>query len=71
MLKMKMIMVYLIKTVMTINLMKIFVNQENTIGNIQFAWFVLFVENVQGIASVVLVAYDPIENMASKLYQIL
>lgn len=71
MLKMKMIMVYLIKTVMTINLMKIFVNQENTIGNIQFAWFVLFVENVQGIASVVLVAYDLIENMASKLYQIL
>jgi len=40
--------------VMIINLAKIFVNQANITGNMQFAWFVLYVVNVQGIAIVVL-----------------
>jgi len=54
-------------TVMIINLVKIFVNQENITGNMQFAWFVLYVVNVQGIAIVVLAVCDPIVNLASKL----
>jgi len=54
-------------TVMIINLVKIFVNQENITGNMKFAWCVLYVVNVQGIAIVVLAVYDPIVNLASKL----
>jgi len=46
--------------------MKIFVSQENIIGNMKFAWFVQYVVNVQGIASVALVVFDPIEKLASK-----
>jgi len=53
---------------MIINLVKILVNQDNITGNMKFAWFVLYVVNVQGIAIVVLAAYDPIVNLASKLF---
>jgi len=53
---------------MIINLVKILVNQDNITGNMTFAWFVLYVVNVQGIAIVVLAVYDPIENLASKLF---
>jgi len=55
-------------TVTIINLVKILVNQDNITGNMKFAWFVLYVVNVLGIAIVVLAAYDPIVNPASKLF---
>lgn len=63
--------VYLMTNVMKINPVKIFVNQENTIGNMKSVWFVQYVVNVLGIASAVLVVFGPIENLASKLYTIL